>query len=140
MTKSNARRYLLIVAVAGLALICFSPTIVQAQTGMSVTIPFDFYVGTQKLPAGSYEVTHPAEPLLRLYDGNKHVSTVFSNGVTNKSAPPNGQLIFNRYGDNYFLSEVRWIGSEKARQLLKSKLEIEIARNNAIEKVVARTK
>jgi hypothetical protein len=140
MTKASARRYLFAVAVTGLALLCFSPTIVRAQSGMSAQVPFDFYVGTQKLPAGSYKISHPATDLVQFNDSNKHSSIVLTNGINNKVAPSVGKLVFNKYGDNYFLTEVLWTGSTLGRQLVRSKLELQMARNNALEKIVAATK
>jgi len=107
---------------------------------MSANLPFDFYVGTQKLPAGSYYITHPKTDLVQFDDGNKHGSVVLTNGIGYRVPPSVGKLVFHKYGDNYFLSEVLWVGSNMGRQLIPSKFEVQIARNNALEKIVATTK
>ena len=108
---------------------------------MSADVPFDFYVGRQKLPAGQYEVKHMGDPsVLHVTDGKGHVSITFSNGQTNRSATRRGQLIFTRYGSQYFLSEVHWADSTLSRQLLKSPLEIQIARSTAAEQISASTR
>ncbi len=62
---------------------------------MSAYVPFDFYVGTQRLPAGSYQITHPATDIVQVKDGNKHVSVVLTNGIANKIVPSVGKLVFN---------------------------------------------
>ena len=140
MRKAIARRHLFAVAVTGLALVCFSPTIVQAQWRMTAHMPFDFYVGQQKMPAGSYVISRPRNDLVQLEDSNKHGTIALSNGIDNKVPPADGKLVFHRYGDTYFLSEVRWMGTNIGRQLMTSKLELRIARNVALEKIVATTK
>jgi hypothetical protein len=128
-------------ALAAVAVSCISPVIAHGQSeGLGVTVPFDFYVGSQKLPAGRYAVTHMSDPsVVKIYDGNGHASVSLTNGVYNRVSTNNGQLIFARYGDQYFLSEVRWAGSSLGRQLLKSPLEIQIAKASTPERVVAST-
>jgi hypothetical protein len=101
-------------------------------------VPFDFYVGNNKLPAGRYDVKHMADPaVLHLSDGNGHAAAIISNGHYNRSAPRTGHLIFTRYGALSFLSEVHWADSSLSRQLMKSSMEIETARNTRAERSTA---
>jgi hypothetical protein len=137
----NTRAWIFAVAAMGaLALMSFSPAQLQAQSPMSVDVPFDFYVGSQRLPAGKYAVKHMADPaVLHVSDGNGHASVTLSNGNYSRSATPTGRLIFTRYGDQYFLSEVHWADSTLFRQLMRSPLEIQIARSAAAERITAST-
>jgi hypothetical protein len=129
----------LIVASVVLSVMCINPHVAHAQSEALVAeIPFDFYVGTLKLPAGQYTVKAQADPaLLRVYDGNGHVSLTYSNGVHRPGGTLRSEMLFNRYGDQYFLSEVRWTGYSVARQLLKSPFETEIAKDSAPPRVIA---
>ena len=137
MTNVSVRLCTLAAALAALALTCISPTIALGQSGViRVNIPFDFYLGSQKLPAGEYTVVRHADPaLIHLYDGNGHTSAALSNAVSNRSKTWDAQLVFNRYGDQYFLSEVRGWGSLFARQLIKSSFEVEVAKSSTAERV-----
>ena len=82
MTNASARLFIVVAAMAALAVMCFTPTMVQAQSaGMRVNIPFDFYVGSQRFPAGPYTVLHQTDPaVVHISDGNGHVSMTLSSG------------------------------------------------------------
>jgi len=141
MINLRSRYGALTVAVLTMAVICLIPAIVQAEAQLlKADIPFDFYVGSQKLPAGQYTVTRLADPaLLRIFDGNGHGSLTMSTEVYNRPGAPGGKLIFNRYGDQNFLCEVRWLEGSSGRQLPPSSLEARIAKNRSAEKVFATT-
>jgi hypothetical protein len=55
--------------------------------------------------------------------------------VTSASTNDNGKLVFNRYGNQYFLSQVWAAGSDSGHQLRPSKAEREIAKNASKPKV-----
>jgi len=129
-------------AIMAVAVICLSaaPNVRAESEILKANIPFDFYVGTQKLPAGEYTVTRLADPaVLRIYDGNGHASVSMSTGVYNRAGTPKGLLIFNRYAEQTFLSEVRWREGSVDRQLMQSSLEARIAKNHRAERVIATT-
>ncbi|MBZ5582594.1 MAG: hypothetical protein LAQ30_10400 [Acidobacteriia bacterium] len=95
-----------------------------AQTGAAVaTIPFDFAAGTATLPAGAYTVNVSASPFLATLvgpDRRTHILSGWTSGV--RSDKP--ALIFHRYGNRYFLSEVR-IGERSRRfEMLRPELEL----------------
>jgi hypothetical protein len=133
-------RVRLFTLAAGLAVLAAASPLISAQAGIVVKVPFEFRVGDQQLPAGQYTVVHLADPsLLRISDGAGHVSVTISISAS-KRATPNPVVTFNRYGDVYFLYEVRWADSTISNQMMKSKLETQIARDVAPERVVATTK
>jgi hypothetical protein len=97
----------------------------QAQSGFSmrITVPFDFVIGDRTYSAGRYLVGVGSNPDLievQSRDGNQ---TAYVSGILIKPAwgDHQAQLVFNRYGDHYFLSKI-WLGSE-GHQLAKSKFE-----------------
>ena len=78
-----------------------------AQQDVQVTVPFDFYVGnSQLMPSGTYRVSPCSANMIvvRNCDG--------SSAVMNMTLPATGpsrdraKLVFRRYGDTYFLSQV----------------------------------
>jgi len=122
-------RLALIVAVAGAVLAISSvPAPLAAQSvGMRVAIPFDFHVGDKTLPAGTYIVQRQGEAI-KLSDSNGHSAYVISSAVKNPAAKTDNQLVFSRYGEESFLSEVRWFGYSDARGVIKSTNEIALAK------------
>jgi hypothetical protein len=89
-------------------------------------IPFEFIVGDQTLPAGSYAVRPATNSgiALMIQNSEASISTVrLTNTITPKKKNLRARLVFHRYGQNYFLSEV-WEGGESTgRQLRESKQE-----------------
>jgi hypothetical protein len=104
---------------------------VFAETPMVATIPFEFVAGKTTLPAGEYKVgdvsAGSAVLLIRSVDGRSAVM-IITHG-TGSASRAEGKLVFNRYGNRYFLSQVFSPGSSMGRELPKSKLEREIASN-----------
>jgi hypothetical protein len=76
-----------------------------AQSKSTATIPFNFRVGSALLPAGSYEIKHTQSNLIwfRNLDGQGAAAVLAS--TTSGDTAPVETLIFNRYGDRYFLNE-----------------------------------
>jgi len=112
-----------------------------SENKIAVNIPFDFAVGETKLPAGKYTLrriisTSAADQLLIR---NAEARVDMRSGITrpNRASEVQKQskLIFNRYGDQYFLSQVWTAGSDTGRDLLQSRgernLAKELARNNS---------
>jgi hypothetical protein len=102
----------------------------QAQLpGMAIraTIPFDFIVRGRTLPAGSYEIRRVTDESLDLLIRNvddKHDKAMFgTEPVYMNRIPGKNVLVFNRYGDAYFLSEVETASDQTARELFPSRKE-----------------
>jgi hypothetical protein len=108
----------------------------QAQSlPMSVNIPFDFHVGERVLPAGTYIVLRQGEAI-QLSDKKGHSAFVLSNAVANKAAKLDNQIVFNNYGSDYFLTEVRWNGYLSARALPKSSTETRLAKDLNTQRIL----
>ncbi len=104
--------------------------VAQADEPMTVNIPFAFVAGNATLPAGEYRVQkldgNPAVVLIRC-SGASAAAMVMSNAAQAKETQTQSKLVFNRYGNRYFLSQVWAAGSIRGRQLLKSSREKEIS-------------
>ena len=123
-TKQIAQISLLFLFVMG------ALTLAQAGPGPArFTVPFEFAVGTQVLPAGEYNI-QPAlsdrndRILLRSHDG-RTVTTVFAVPVKSQKASSETTLVFKRYGERYFLSQFWSQGSATGREVPASSAEQE---------------
>jgi hypothetical protein len=128
-------------ALTAVTLILSSPNTGRAQSNdveMKINIPFDFYIGSKKLPAGNYRLTQPAHANSAVFISGEHGATpVLTTPATNHGGSMAASVVFNKYADEVFMSEVRWPGSAISRRLPQSPMEIRLARNVAAERVIA---
>ena len=114
---------------------------VQAQdpgSAIRVSIPFDFTVEGRTLPAGNYEVRRISDEPTGLLIQNvrrRRDEAMFQTEPRDERRIPNHSLlVFHRYGDSYFLSEVMTAGQETAEDLRPTRAErtlrSEMAKNN----------
>ena len=104
--------------------------VAQAQEPLVVNIPFDFVAGNTHLPAGEYtlKISEPMHSLILISRKDTTMSAFINTNPAVSSAPQTkSKLIFNRYGDRYFLAQVWEQGYAQGRQLLKSPREKEAA-------------
>ena len=69
-------------------------------------VPFDFTVGSQVLPAGTYRVSYYATKtaiLIRSQDDRFHAFTIIQRA---DPSTRDGEVVFTKYGNQYFLHEV----------------------------------
>jgi hypothetical protein len=121
--KNN--RFIVTAALSFLVLI----TPAFAQSGkIKADVPFEFEVGNHTMAAGEYYLTSTTEGFLRIQsiDGPQFavVLTNYMGGGPFQDKHP--RLVFNNYGDHYFLSEV-WVGGG-SRELFASSRELKLAR------------
>jgi len=105
--------------------------VVQAQEPVVVNIPFEFVAGKLTLPAGEYRVEklENGSAVLLIHRADRGASAMVMSIATQANAPQSdSKLVFNRYGNRYFLSQYWSAGSSRGRLLLKSAREKEISR------------
>ena len=129
------------VAMVGL-LYLIVPAAVQAQSRqLTVKIPFEFYVGDQKFPAGDYKIMQqPTSSVLLIVGEYKSQRWILTTPITNPHPDRNASIVFNRYAGDMFLSEAHWSGSDIARKLPVSSIELALAKTTTPERVVAASK
>ena len=95
-----------------IALTLFAVLMVPATQAQSIIlqaeIPFDFAVGNKWLPAGEYQVTKPNSHgviLIQSQDARSSALAMTIGGQAGKTGHV-GKLVFNRYGEQYFLSKI----------------------------------
>jgi hypothetical protein len=104
------------------------------QSKVRYDIPFEFHFMDTVMPAGQYDVNvafNNVRNLLSLecYACGAHGYTVTHGiGGGDNNLPDEGRLVFNKYGDTYYLSAVWAPGDPQGGALSKSKTEREIAR------------
>jgi hypothetical protein len=100
---------------------------------LKADIPFNFVVGDTQLPSGEYHVKKLQQGVVQLQGkATRSSAIVMTTGVQAGKTSDVGKLVFNRYGDNYFLSAIWEASSITGRQLRKSRLEREVAVNFAL--------
>jgi len=113
-------------------------TIAFAQTGFAQTkegdvtadVPFAFVVAGKTLPTGHYIVSHENDSL-RIHDRNSQGMFVPTHSAQRPEHENASKLVFHRYGNTYFLSEI-WIGGNAfGRALFTTKAEHELAERGA---------
>ena len=99
------------------------------QRLMTVNIPFAFSVENSSLPEGEYTIfTVTPERSIRIVSSDgKHSAIVNTLPNYAKSPSENSRLVFHRYGDEYFLTQVWAAGQDVARNPLSTKRAMEIA-------------
>jgi hypothetical protein len=114
-----------LIAVAVLLTAALNAQIPIRQPLFRVDIPFAFMAGGAHLPAGHYHVYHPGDPYLIVLERDDGQARAMA--YVHPSATKNGEaatkLVFNKYGDQYFLSQVWTEQDREVHQCFKCRLE-----------------
>jgi hypothetical protein len=119
-----------IVAVSFLFALGVVATPAQVQSQIAVSVPFDFYVKNQKLAAGEYRIeslnprSNQPDIVIRQKNGRvKELVMMLRLTLSGAGSDPKPRLVFNRYGSNYFLSEITNPTENFSAHMPKSKVE-----------------
>lgn len=113
------------VALTGLMLMMGISTYAQSQREVDANIPFTFHVENNVLPAGKYAIrsldflSEPDVLMLRSDDDTAVVDFLTTQTSANQ-VPQTTKLVFNKYGDQYFLSQIWVAGHRTGREVPKS--------------------
>jgi hypothetical protein len=134
------------VTVCVLALaVAFAVEAQEPGTAMRASIPFEFIVSGRTLPAGNYEIRRlsddPMMLIIRNVDHKRDNAVFTTDPYIENRTPGRSEVVFHRYGDTTFLSQVVTAGNETARELTPSRTEKnlrrEMASNNTKPQTVA---
>lgn len=118
------------IVLCGAVLAAASVALSQTRVGdVTVDVPFAFSVAEQTLPAGHYIVA-PMGDTIRIFNSQARGLYVPTHSAM-RTASDGTKLVFHRYGDTYFLSEVWVTGDTTGRQLFRSRAERESAARKA---------
>jgi hypothetical protein len=105
----------------------------QAQEmRVKANIPFDFAVGKQILPAGEYTLVtegSSSDAVVIRSDDSKSAILSLTHACSSSRRSDKTKLVFHTLAGRYFLSEIWTEGNERGRQLPKSKMEVQLAKN-----------
>jgi hypothetical protein len=126
-------RHLLALSIALLFVVAMHPRNASAQIigGLQANIPFQFHAGAANLPAGTYRIRMLDNNNLTLMeisnlDGTRSALIQVQDADAN-STPTKSELIFNKYGDQYFLAEMFDEGDASGSKVIESNLEKKIS-------------
>ena len=133
------------VTLLGAMILLTSVGVTHAQTLADRTrfnIPFDFAFGEKKLSAGEYSIgrvlSSSGDATLSIADGNGRAKAfILSQAAVRLNATNKATLVFHRYGDEYFLSQVWAKGSLVGRSLTKTRAERELERKAQDNQIAA---
>jgi hypothetical protein len=117
-----------LVVVASFAVLACAGLRAQS-VDLRATIPFDFRAGDKLMPAGEY-VVQGLNPwiILRQQGGDKAASALMTNAASRGNSTGDSRLVFNRYGDTYFLTAIWNQSTEYGRQVPETALQRELAK------------
>ena len=145
MRKQILKAATMFVGIIALAFVSALAVSAQNSRTLIVNVPFDFNVKGKSLPAGEY-IMSPASTadqsglIMKRRDGQGN-AIVLTMPVEARENQTESRLVFSRYGERYFLSQVWTAGDSTGRELRKTSqersLENELAKNNARPETVA---
>jgi len=137
--KATRLHQLLKLFIAFVFALAIYPTQAHAQIvgDIEVNIPFQFHAGNAKLPAGKYRI-HVLD------DSNQAVMEIISaDGSTSAlfqvleaqahNTPGQNELIFNKYGNRYFLATLFDAGDPNGSRVVESDYEKRISQQTSLE-------
>ena len=138
MKLQETRKHLLLsLFIALVFALTIYPTKAQAQIidQLDVNIPFQFHAGNAKFPAGKYVVQvldDSDQTVMEIRSANDSTSALLEVRETRANATPaKSELIFNKYGNRYFLSELFDEGNSTGSKVAESRYEKRISKETA---------
>jgi hypothetical protein len=123
---------------AGFLVVLLAAAAVRGQSNPAVLkadIPFPFVVANHTLPAGHYVVGTLGEQIIRIANAHQQGAFVLTSRVDGRASKSLGKLVFYRYEDRYFLTQVWNAGNNHGKQVFKSAAEEELERKGASKEI-----
>jgi hypothetical protein len=135
--KATGRRKLLSLLIALVFALTIYPGKAHAQIAgdIEVNIPFQFHAGNAKLPAGKYIIRMMDDSdltVMEITSADGSVSALFDvRQEEANSTPAKSELIFNKYGNRYFLAKLFDEGNPSGSQVIESRYEKRVSKATA---------
>ena len=106
------------------------------------SVPFDFYVGNDKMAAGKYEIQRVSETLyqIRSVKNSKSVFVSAYQPMSDENQVKSAKLVFNQYGQNRFLRIIYTQIRTAGRFVNESKTERHAQKESKSENNLAKVK
>jgi hypothetical protein len=137
MKLQEIKHQLLALFIALMFALTMYPTRAQAQIigDLEVSIPFQFHAGSTKLPPGKY-IIHMLDnsnlTIMEISSVDGSTSALFDvESAEANSAPAKNELIFNKYGNRYFLAKLFDQENPSGSKVVESRYEKRIGQATA---------
>lgn len=137
MKLQEIKHQLLALFIALISALTMYPTRAQAQIigDLEVSIPFQFHAGSTKLPPGKY-IIHMLDnsnlTVMEISSVDGSTSALFDvESAEANSAPAKNELIFNKYGNRYFLAKLFDQENPSGSKVVESRYEKRIGQATA---------
>jgi hypothetical protein len=121
------------IAFFALATLVAASSAVAQERAVKATVPFDFTVGSAHVPAGTYTISSPSQrssgAIMLRNDTGK--ATIFAIAHADGKRSQAGKLVFDKWGDQYFLREILCANVDMNLEFPVSKAEKSAARLQA---------
>lgn len=119
------KRIAIAALVAAATMIMAGSAIAQQSYAVQANIPFSFTVNNSQLPSGTYTIWCDTgmSNVINLENRDKGVHIVTLPSTVDNAAQKSSVLVFHRYGEQYFLSDIRSTASATDVQLPMSGAE-----------------
>jgi hypothetical protein len=127
MSTLSLLKFRAAVIAAALAITPFSPVCRSQDAGLliQVNVPFAFDTDSQHFNAGVYTIRTENEHILR-FQGKSQSELVMTWVDDNAQQASKGKAMFQKYGDQYFLSEISIAGKSRHLYFWPSRAEQEL--------------
>jgi hypothetical protein len=137
-TEANKRKNIVQQFLSLFVLSVFALTIfagkahAQIVGDLDVNIPFQFHAGNTKLPAGKYRI-HVLDDsdlsVMEITSADGSTSALFQVQESDvNAAPAKNELIFNKYGNRYFLAKLFDEGNPSGSKVVESRYEKQVSK------------
>lgn len=110
-----------------LAFLTAVSTAAQTKRSMNIEIPFEFIVGEEVYDAGEYtlERLNPRNPSILMLKNSEGVGKkiFLTRRIESQDGLKEAKIIFSKYDDVYFLTEIWRGGSRNGRKVINGKSE-----------------
>lgn len=131
--------YLVFVSLALLTVALAVPAGAQITETIEADIPFEFTIGSTTLPAGAYtlkQLDAPIEGVMEIRSANGRDRKLFLIASAESFGEPSkAELVFDRVGDRYFLSEIFEQGNQFGAEVPKSRSELKLEKEGAVTQI-----
>jgi hypothetical protein len=135
--KGTRVRHLLSLLIALVFALTIYPAKAHAQIigSLEANIPFAFHAGNTKLPAGKYIIRMLDDSdltVMEITSADGSTSALFEvQQAEANSTPAKSELIFNKYGNRYFLAKLFDEGNPSGSEVPKSRYEKRVSQATA---------
>jgi hypothetical protein len=120
------------IALVAVAALLTAVSAAAQDHAMKANVPFNFTVNGNSLPAGEYTIGSTSANVFSLRNPQQKVNIWAIGMAATNERGQSGSLLFHKYGDRYFLSEISYPHSSARVHLPTSKTEKK-AREHTLE-------